>query len=125
MNHEFPITHAAAIVHFRIANAHIHHFRIANAEEQGIQKIIFSISEMSTDLSQFVIGSSNWSQFAIGFCTLSFVVSFAIPISFYIIVQRNNILQDKVGEQTFVVDSSRLLSFAVGYIAVNEYRIVK
>jgi hypothetical protein len=33
--HEFPINPAAAaIVHFRIANAHILHFRIANAEER-------------------------------------------------------------------------------------------
>ena len=75
---------------------------------------------MSTDLSQFVIGSSSRSQFATGFCTLSFVVFFAIPILFTLIVQRNNILQDKAVEQTFVVDCSRLLSFAVGYIAVNK-----
>ena len=34
--------------------------------------------------------------------------------------QRNNICQEKVVEQTFVVDSSRLLSFAVGYIIVNK-----
>ncbi len=79
---------------------------------------------MSTDLSQFMICSSNRSQFATTFsnrsqfsttsCVLSFVVFFAIPISFYIIVQRNNLCQEKTVEQTFVVDSSRLLSFAVG-----------
>ena len=36
MNHKFPINNAvAAIVHFRITNAHVLHFRIANAEERA------------------------------------------------------------------------------------------
>ena len=35
--------------------------------------------------------------------------------------QRCNPCQEKAVEQTFVVDSSRLLSFAVGYIYVNQY----
>jgi hypothetical protein len=35
--------------------------------------------------------------------------------------QRCNPCQEKAVEQTFVVDSSRLLSFAVGYIFVNQY----
>ena len=35
--------------------------------------------------------------------------------------QRNKTCQEIAVEQTFVVDCSRLLSFAVGYIAVNEY----
>jgi hypothetical protein len=35
--------------------------------------------------------------------------------------QRCNPCQEKAVEQTFVVDSSRLLSFAVGYIFVIQY----
>jgi hypothetical protein len=36
-------------------------------------------------------------------------------------LQRCNPYQDKAVEQTFVVDCSRLLSFAVGYIFVNQH----
>jgi hypothetical protein len=33
-----------------------------------------------------------------------------------LLLQSNGVCQEKAVEQTFVVDSSRLLSFAVGYI---------
>ena len=74
---------------------------------------VITIVISSSNRSQFATTFSNWLQFATTSCVLSFVVFFAIPISFYIIVQRNNIRQDKAVEQTFVVDSSRLLSFVV------------
>ena len=32
-------------------------------------------------------------------------------------LQNNEVCQEKAVEQTFVVDSSRLLSFAVGYVS--------
>ncbi len=51
----------------------------------------------------------------------SFVlVSFFAIFLFVLMPQRCKPCQEKAVEQTFVVDSSRLLSFAVGYIAVNE-----
>jgi len=39
-------------------------------------------------------------------------------------LQRCKPCQDKAVEQTFVVDSSRLLSFAVGYNAEKEYFVI-
>ena len=54
------------------------------------------------------------------------VISSSLLVSFFdifllvLLPQRCKPCQDKAVEQTFVVDSSRLLSFAVGYIAVNE-----
>ena len=54
------------------------------------------------------------------------VISSFVLVSFFaifllvLIPQRCKPCQDKAVEQTFVVDSSRLLSFAVEYIAVNE-----
>jgi hypothetical protein len=48
------------------------------------------------------------------------LVSFFAIFLLVLILQRCKPCQDKAVEQTFVVDNSRLVSFAVGYIAVNE-----
>ncbi|MBR4468201.1 MAG: hypothetical protein IKS53_02090 [Bacteroidales bacterium] len=54
----------------------------------------------------------NWLKYGLFFI---FVVGFVL-----FLLQRSKPSQEQAVEQTFVVDSSRLLSFVVGYIIVNQ-----